>query len=196
MNFRRLIRRNNEEVLWRAWRRTEGILFLPHEGAVAGFSGLPRRAIAELRPYGAVMGQARARQYPPDGNDSLLSLGSAGLKAGVDAKLAPAPTLTLDLTANTDFAQVEADDQVINLTRFPLFFPEKRHFFLESSGIFKYGLVDHATVFYSRRIGLDTLGNAVPLTAGARLTGRIGRDQRSEERRVGKECRSRWSPYH
>src|SRR2546425_10499495 len=81
-----------------------------------------------------------------------------------DAKLAPAPTLTLDLTANTDFAQVEADDQVINLTRFPLFFPEKRHFFLESSGIFKYGLVDHAT--------------------------------RSEERRVGKECRSRWSPYH
>src|SRR2546425_457581 len=94
-----------------------------------------------------------------------------------DAKLAPAPTLTLDLTAHTDFAQVEADDQVINLTRFPLFFPEKRHFFLESSGIFKYGLVDHATVFYSRRIGLDTLGNAVPLTAGARLTGRIGRDQ-------------------
>src|SRR5256712_13777493 len=84
---------------------------------------------------------------------------------------------SLDLTANTDFAQVEADDQVINLTRFPLFFPEKRHFFLESSGIFKYGLVDHATVFYSRRIGLDTLGNAVPLTAGARLTGRPRRDQ-------------------
>ena len=177
MNFRRLIRRNNEEILWRAWRRTEGILFLPHAGAVAGFSGLPRRAIAELRPYGAVTGQARALQYPPDGNDSLLALGSTGLKAGLDAKLAPAPTLTLDLTANTDFAQVEADDQVINLTRFPLFFPEKRHFFLESSGIFKYGLVDHATVFYSRRIGLDTLGNAVPLTAGARLTGRIGRDQ-------------------
>ena len=177
VNFRRLIRRNNEEVLWRAWRRTEGILFLPHEGAVAGFSGLPRRAIAELRPYGAVTGQARALQYPPDGNDSLLSLGSAGLKAGVDAKLAPAPTLTLDLTANTDFAQVEADDQVINLTRFPLFFPEKRHFFLESSGIFKYGLIDHATLFYSRRIGLDTLGNPISLTAGARLTGRLGRDQ-------------------
>ena len=177
VNFRRLIRRNNEEVLWRAWRRTEGILFLPHEGAVAGFSGLPRRAIAELRPYGAVTGQPRALQYPPDGNDSLLSLGSAGLKAGVDAKLAPAPTLTLDLTANTDFAQVEADDQVINLTRFPLFFPEKRHFFLESSGIFKYGLIDHATLFYSRRIGLDTLGNPISLTAGARLTGRLGRDQ-------------------
>jgi len=177
VNLRRLIRRNNEEVLWRGWRRTEGILFLPHEGAVAGFRGLPRRPIAELRPYGAVTGQARALQYPPEGNDSLLTLGSAGLKAGLDAKLAPAPTLTLDLTANTDFAQVEADDQVINLTRFPLFFPEKRHFFLESSGIFKYGVVDHATVFYSRRIGLDTLGNAVPLTAGARLTGRLGSDQ-------------------
>src|SRR5207249_8445138 len=73
MNFRRLIRRNNEEILWRAWRRTEGILFLPHAGTVAGFSGLPRRAIAELRPYGAVTGQARALQYPPDGNDSLRS---------------------------------------------------------------------------------------------------------------------------
>src|SRR5207245_10150202 len=109
MNLRRLIRRNNEEVLWRAWRRTEGILFLPHEGAVAGFSGLPRRAIADLRPYGAVTGQARALQYPPDGNDSLLSLGSAGLKAGVDAKLAPAPTLTLDLPANTDFPQVRSE---------------------------------------------------------------------------------------
>ncbi len=177
INFRRLMRRANEEVLWRAWRRTEGILFLPHEGAVAGFGGLPPRAIAELRPYGAVTGQARALQYPPEGNDSVLSLGSAALKAGFDAKLAPAPTLTLDLTANTDFAQVEADDQVINLTRFPLFFPEKRHFFLESSGIFKYGLVDHATVFYSRRIGLDTLGNPIALTAGARLTGRLGPDQ-------------------
>src|SRR3989441_10737745 len=68
-----------------------------------------------------------------------------------------------------------------NLTRFPLFFPEKRHFFLESSGIFKYGLVDHATVFYSRRLGLDTLGNAVPLTAGARhgVAERI--EPRSEE---------------
>src|SRR6266571_3320783 len=89
INFRRLIRRANEEVLWRAWRRTEGIL---------------------LRPYGAVTGQARAMQYPPAGNDSVLSLGSAALKAGFDAKLAPAPTLTLDLTANTDFAQVEAAD--------------------------------------------------------------------------------------
>src|SRR2546428_8755710 len=101
MNFRRLIRRNNEEILWRAWRRTEGILFLPHAGAVAGFSGLPRRAIAELRPYGAVTGQARALQYPPDGNDSLLALGPTGLHARPESKLAPPPTRTLDLPAHT-----------------------------------------------------------------------------------------------
>jgi uncharacterized protein DUF5916 len=177
VNCERVIRRKNEDVLWRAWRRTEGILFLPHAGAVAGFAGLPRRAVAELRPYGAVTGRGRELQYPPDGADSLLRFGSGGLKVGLDAKLAPAPTLTLDLTANTDFAQVEADDQVINLTRFPLLFPEKRPFFLESSGVFSFGQIDRTAIFYSRRIGLDTLGNPVPLNLGARLTGRLGPDQ-------------------
>jgi hypothetical protein len=92
----------------------------------------------------------------------------------VDAKLALTPTLTADLTANTDFAQVEADRQVINLTRFPLFFPEKRDFFLESSGIFAFGAASRAQLFYSRRIGLDTLGEPVPILGGARVTGRAG----------------------
>ncbi|HYL22178.1 MAG TPA: DUF5916 domain-containing protein [Gemmatimonadales bacterium] len=176
VNFERLVRRKNEDVLWRAWRRTEGILFLPHEGLVAGFTGLPRRTPAELRPYSAATGQARELRYPPEGPDSVLSLGSAGLKVGLDAKLAPAPTLTLDLTAHTDFAQVEADSQVINLTRFPILFPEKRPFFLESSGTFSFGQFG-SELFYSRRIGLDTLGNPIPLDAGVRLTGRLGADQ-------------------
>ena len=176
VNFERLIRRKNEDVLWRAWQRTEGILFLQHEGLVAGFTGLPSRTLAELRPYTAATAQPRELQYPPAGRDSVLSLGSAGLKLGLDAKLAPAPTLTLDLTANTDFAQVEADSQVINLSRFPILFPEKRPFFLESSGIFSFGQFG-SELFYSRRIGLDTLGNPIPLDAGVRLTGRLGRDQ-------------------
>ncbi len=176
VNFERLIRRKNEDVLWRAWRRTEGILFLPHEGLVAGFTGLPRRTLAELRPYSATTVAARELRYPPEGPDSVLHLGSTGLKFGLDAKLAPAPTVTLDLTANTDFAQVEADSQVINLSRFPILFPEKRPFFLESSGIFSFGQFG-SEVFYSRRIGLDTLGNPIPLDAGARLSGRLGQDQ-------------------
>ncbi len=177
VNCQRLIRRKNEAVLWQAWRRTEGILFLLHEGTVAGFSGLPQRAIGEFRPYMAVNGELRELRYPPEGTDSVLVLGDRGLKVGVDAKVALAPTLTLDLTGNTDFAQVEADNQVINLTRFPLFFPEKRPFFLESSGIFSFGQADRTTVFYSRRIGLDTPGHPILLAAGARLTGRLGRDQ-------------------
>lgn len=176
VNFERLIRRKNEDVLWKGWRRTEGILFLPHEGVVAGFSGLPGRTLAEFRPYSAVSAQARELRYPPDGPDSVLSLGSTGLKVGLDAKLAPAPTLTLDLTANTDFAQVEADSQVINLSRFPILFPEKRPFFLESSGTFTFGQFG-SELFYSRRIGLDTIGNPIPLDAGVRLTGRLGADE-------------------
>jgi hypothetical protein len=71
---------------------------------------------------------------------------------------------------------VEADSQVINLSRFPVLFPEKRPFFLESSGIFSFGQFG-SELFYSRRIGLDTLGNPIPLDAGARLRGRLGREQ-------------------
>src|SRR5947208_17158025 len=88
--------------------------------------------------------------------------------------MAQSPTHTADLTVNTDFAQVEADQQIINLTRFPLFFPEKREFFLESSGIFAFGTEGRAQLFYSRRIGLDTLGAPYPILGGGRVTGRAG----------------------
>jgi hypothetical protein len=177
VNFGRFIRRKNEEVLWRAWARPEGIDFLAKAGVIAGFRDLPARGIAELRPYVSLSADGRTLQYDAQGNDSVLSLGAQHAKVGGDAKLAVAPTLTLDLTANTDFAQVEVDDQVLNLTRFPLFFPEKRPFFLESSGIFDFGQSERTLVFYSRRIGLDTLGATIPLTAGARLTGRLGHDR-------------------
>ena len=95
-------------------------------------------------------------------------------KLGADAKLAVSPTFTADLTVNTDFAQAEVDRQVINLTRFPTFFPEKREFFLESSGIFDFGTEQRAQLFYSRRIGLTDSGMAVPIVAGARLHGKAG----------------------
>src|SRR3989442_4205362 len=89
-------------------------------------------------------------------------------------KVPVTPTVTADLTASTDFAQVEVDQQVINLTRFPFFFPEKREFFLESSGLFDFGTPTRVQVFYSRRIGLDTAGAAVPIIAGGRVTRRAG----------------------
>jgi hypothetical protein len=98
-----------------------------------------------------------------------------GKDFGLDVKYAPTRSLTGDFTYNTDFAQVEADEQQVNLTRFSLFFPEKRDFFLENAGIFEVGTngADQPHLFYSRRIGLDG-GREVPLEAGGRLTGRVG----------------------
>ena len=78
----------------------------------------------------------------------------------------------MDLTVNTDFAQVEVDDLQVNLTRFPLFFPEKRPFFLENAGSFSVGSPRSAELFFSRRIGLFQ-GDAVPIVGGARLTGKL-----------------------
>ena len=108
--------------------------------------------------------------------------------AGGDMKWSVSPNLTLDLTVNTDFSQVEADDQRINLTRFSLFFPEKREFFLEGKGLFEFAggrgfsgggssayrrgrqATNTPVLFFSRRIGLEN-GRVIPIRGGARLTG-------------------------
>jgi hypothetical protein len=92
----------------------------------------------------------------------------------VDLKYGVSPSLTLDLTYNTDFAQVEVDEQRTNLTRFPLFFPEKRPFFLENAGVFSAGTPQAVDLFFTRRIGIDTLGNPVPIIGGGRVSGRAG----------------------
>lgn len=173
-NVRRFIRRRNEEQLWRAWRRPEGIRFLERAGQLAGLERLPPRARVEWRPYVASTGTLAPRAFSPDGRDSLA--GSAALvgDAGLDLKLAPTPTTTLDVTLNADFAQAEVDRQIINLTRFPQFFPEQRVFFTEGAGIFDFGRAQQSQLFYSRRIGLSPAGEPIPLLAGARLGGRVG----------------------
>lgn len=94
-------------------------------------------------------------------------------EVGFDLKYNVTDNLTLDVTVNTDFAQVEADDQQLNLSRFSLFFPEKRQFFQQRSGLFDYSF-GRDQVFYSRRIGLDGDGNPVRILGGGRVTGRIG----------------------
>src|SRR5262249_4015248 len=102
---------------------------------------------------------------------------------GFDVKYGLTQNLTTDLTYNTDFAQAEADEQQVNLTRFGLFFPEKREFFLENQGLFAFGgaaaggnasTSDVPILFYSRRVGLNN-GLPVPIVAGTRTTGRVGR---------------------
>jgi hypothetical protein len=98
-------------------------------------------------------------------------------EAGVDLKYGITNNLTLDLTANTDFAQVEADDQQVNLTRFSLFFPERRQFFQERGGVFEFntsGFGDNSQLFHSRRIGLTDAGEPLRIYGGARLIGRVG----------------------
>ncbi|MFA6165136.1 MAG: DUF5916 domain-containing protein [Gemmatimonadaceae bacterium] len=177
VNVARAIRRKNEEVLWKAWRRSEGINFLERSGVVDGFADLPPRATMELRPYASATGNGSTRTYESDG--SFNTTGAAGLKGafGLDAKLAPSRGLTLDLTTNADFAQADVDRQVINFTRFPLFLPERRPFFTEGAGIFDFGRTEETQLFYSRRIGLSRDGEPIPLLAGARLSGRIGAQQ-------------------
>ena len=119
-----------------------------------------------------MLGRLVAPSY--DATGARISPSDKAAKLGIDAKLAVSPTLTSDLTVNTDFAQVEADQQVINLTRFPTFFPEKREFFLESSGLFNIGTPQRTQLFYSRRIGLDSTGAPVPISVGARVYGKAG----------------------
>lgn len=170
LNVRRVIRRKNEEDLWRAWGRTQGIDNLLYTADVGGFGDVRDSRPIELRPY--VLGRLVAPSYDNAGT-RLAPSENAG-KAGIDAKLGVSPTMTADLTINTDFAQVETDQQVINLTRFPTFFPEKREFFLESSGLFDLGTSSRTQLFYSRRIGLDSTGAPVPILGGARVYGKSG----------------------
>jgi hypothetical protein len=114
--------------------------------------------------------------------DNILNNASNGydlkrnpkLNAGLDIKYGLTNNLTMDLTVNTDFAQVEADDEQINLTRFSLFFPEKRTFFQERSSVFAFDFEPGSSLFYSRRIGLNE-GEQVPIYGGARITGMIGK---------------------
>ncbi|MCC6318010.1 MAG: carbohydrate binding family 9 domain-containing protein [Gemmatimonadaceae bacterium] len=176
LNVQRFIRRKNEFALWRAWRRGEGIRFLEREGRVEGLAELPGRARVELRPYALTTGRLPERRHSDTAPDSILASSSLTGEVGIDAKLPVSNTLTLDLTYNTDFAQAEVDQQVVNLTRFPVFFPETRQFFNEGAGIFDFGRLRETQLFYSRRIGLRE-GRALPIVGGARLTGRAGRQQ-------------------
>ncbi len=133
--------------------------------------GLKKKNPVYLTPYG-LAGLEQNSELNEDGTAYKYKL-THKLNAGLDVKYSLTSNITLDLTFNTDFAQVEADDQLVNLTRFSLFYPEKRQFFIERSSIFtlRTGYLDQ--LFYSRRIGLYE-GEVVPILAGARMVGRVG----------------------
>ncbi len=177
MNFRRFLPRTNEEVLWRAWKRSQGLRFLEEEGPVGGFRDLPPRARAELRPF--LVGEATLaeRGFRPDGTDSLVAPSAGDVGYGLDVKIPVTATLTADLAVLPDFAQAEVDRQIVNLSRFPLFFPEQRTFFTEGASIFAFGRAEQSQLFYSRRIGLGANGLPVAIPFGARMQGRLGATQ-------------------
>ena len=173
-NVYRVIRRKNEEVLWSAWSRdNEGFARVSRAGHLTGMVDLPRPSVnLEVKPF-LLSGLTKELEESADFNTNQK------LDAGFDAKWEVRPGLLLDLTLNTDFAQVDVDDEQVNLTRFDLFFPEKRDFFLENSGIFEFGFrgifePPPFLLFFSRRIGIHDDGE-VPVIGGARLTGRIGK---------------------
>jgi len=154
----------------------------------AGMQGLFRASLAatmvglevpqgsrnmEVKPYAVSSLQSDMTAVPRVRNDPAADV-------GLDVRYGITQNVSADITYNTDFAQVEADEQQVNLTRFSLFFPEKREFFLENQGVFGFGGVgtnaagDTPVLFYSRRIGFDQ-GLGVPIEAGGRVTGRAGR---------------------
>jgi hypothetical protein len=175
-NARRIARTKNETSFLTKIPRAAGPAGLFRASLAATMVGLEApqgsRNI-EVKPYAVSNVQSDLTSTPRVVNDP-------GAQAGVDVRYGITQNISADFTYNTDFAQVEADEQQVNLTRFNLFFPEKREFFLENQGTFGFGgqannaTGDTPVMFYSRRIGFDQ-GVAVPIEVGGRVTGRSGR---------------------
>jgi hypothetical protein len=170
LNVARIIRRKNEENLWTSWQRSFGLERVSQAGELTGVEEIRRPRLKEIKPYLS----AGWRQGIP-------LVGEPGFAAGVHAtaglevaRIGITPSLTAEFTANPDFGQAEVDTQVVNLSRFSVFFPEKRDFFLENSGIFLFGRQGANQLFFTRRIGLTDRGGPVPIDYGAKLTGKIG----------------------
>jgi hypothetical protein len=163
INFQRNIRRENEVSFWAPLDPSRNLYRVSEAGTLRGVRPPPQRGL-QFTPY--VLGSTRSGGET-EGTDNDAD-------AGFDLKYLVTPSLTLDLTLNTDFAQVEADEVQINLDRFNLFFPEKRPFFLENAGVFEVGNPGSVEVFFSRRIGIAEAGEIIPVDGGARLSGKVG----------------------
>ncbi|HEX9887802.1 MAG TPA: DUF5916 domain-containing protein [Longimicrobiales bacterium] len=174
VNFARLLRRNNEVAYWAPIPRSYNLFRLSLAGDLTGLPHASGGRDLRVKPF-ALAGAVRET----GGEDFERQV-----EVGVDVKYRLTEGLTLDVTANPDFAQVEADEQRVNLTQFSLFFQEKREFFLENSGLFYMGDAARNTrviltptpdedllLFFSRRIGITEDGRALPIDGGVRLTG-------------------------
>ena len=181
INFERKLRRLNEDSYWSPIPRIYDAQRVSLAGTLEGMRGLHAGKNIRVKPYALTSG-SRVTTRPMAGD----------FQGGLDVKYGVTSGLVWDFTVNTDFSQVEADEQQVNLTRFNLFFPEKRDFFLENQGIFAFGTengngggggnfgagrtnqVQDMRLFFTRRIGLSDSGQALPILGGTRLSGRQG----------------------
>lgn len=177
INFLRRVRRVNESSYWAPLERQYRVHRMSRAGTLVGLQGLRQGRNLQLKPY-VVASNAQGAQVLPGAYGSKSDLGG-------DLKYGVTPALTLDLTYNTDFSQVEVDQEQVNLTRFSRFFPERRDFFIENAGAFTFGDVEERnyrsgatlrdfTLFNSRRIGITGDGRPVSILGGGRLSGRAG----------------------
>ena len=180
INFQRRLRRYNENSYWSPLQRFHSLTRVSQAGTLEGLQGVKPGTNLRFKPY------VSASSSKEGGSGA-----EGDYDAGLDVKYGVTSGLVWDFTVNTDFAQVEADEQQVNLTRFSLFFPEKRDFFLENSGVYQFGAGGQGgggggggggrqnasqdmIFFFSRQIGLSPDGDAIPILAGTRLTGRAG----------------------
>ncbi len=161
INFERNIRHKREQVRWQGWSRDSSLGQISRAGTLEGLSDLARMGIFEFRPY-AVAGAEKERALPAVKRADL----------GLDFSYLVNPTVKMDFTVNPDFAQIESDQMIVNLTRFSISYPEKRQFFLESQSFFDFSL-GRAKPFYSRRIGISQ-GQETPILGGTRFLGKMG----------------------
>ena len=176
VNFQRHTRRKNESVLWSPIPKAYTLTRVSLAGEMRGLQQISRGLDLRLKPF--LVGGVRNLET------SATTKSTDAIKdIGLDARYGLTSGLNLDVTINTDFAQVEVDEQQVNLTRFGLFYPEKRDFFLENSNFFTMGTGSAFTVtqvqtdlFFSRRIGLSDAGTPIPILGGVRVAGKSGRN--------------------
>jgi hypothetical protein len=171
MNATRKLIRSNEDSFWSPVPVRYGMARTSIFGTVQGLENIRPGRNLKITPFVTTgVTQFRQSTAPQVRFDT-----DRDYDGGLDLKYSVTPSVTLDATYRTDFAQVEVDQQQVNLTRFSLFFPEKRDFFLENAGTFTFGAGNNLVPFFSRRIGLSSSGTPVPIVGGARLSGRAGR---------------------
>ncbi|MEW6320369.1 MAG: DUF5916 domain-containing protein [Acidobacteriota bacterium] len=164
INFHRMTRRLNELTGWSPWPRVMEPFRMDYAGRLTGIEPPPPGRNLRLQP--SLLGDA-SRSGNAGGREATRRV-----EAGADLKWAVTPASVFDLTVNPDFGQTDVDRQVVNLTRFSVFFPERRQFFLENRGVFFTGNGSRFEPFFSRRIALDEAAEPIAIRAGARLTAR------------------------